>query len=141
MERAFTIFASIAGFFGAVCILSFAASLISMGIEPFNRSLGGQIADIALLLTLGAMGLGLIFGLVASFFYSQLPQVTHGIVIRKDHAPAHTTTLMPPVGKAVVPTIQYHPERWTLIIKDGQDEGSVSVSEDIYNHVEIGDRW
>ena len=63
-----------------------------------------------------------------------------GVVIGKEHRDAYSTVTMVYCGKGcMVPTTQYHPERWYLIVegKDGKNH-RVSVSEQYQESARIG---
>lgn len=76
------------------------------------------------------------------------PRLTEGMVVDKSFTPAHTTTYTSRIwtGKTAVPRIRLvrHPDVWTIKVSGISDKGDEktewwTVSEDVYNSVEIGD--
>lgn len=59
-----------------------------------------------------------------------------GVVEGKDYHAAYTTVVVS--GKTPVPI--YHPERWVLHLRDGDQKGYRKVTEDEYSRYEIG-QW
>src|SRR5688572_6763006 len=54
---------------------------------------------------------------------------TSGVVVRKIHEEAHTTTSIVPMGKVMVSRPRHHPERWDLVVRlDGAEKGEQLVS-------------
>lgn len=74
------------------------------------------------------------------FTYTPL---TEGVVIRKDYTPAHN--VYSPIhmnvnGKTqIIPHWNYHPDRWSVTVQNGEDTDWWYVSESYYDSVKIGD--
>ncbi len=73
--------------------------------------------------------------------------IKEGRVIEKRYEPAHTQTMLMPMGKALMPMIQSIPDKWEIVIQ-GNDiktggimNKTCPVSEEVYNSIEIGDRY
>lgn len=62
----------------------------------------------------------------------------HGIVVRKEYKPSRVQHMPIMVGKMVIQQKYHIPEKWVLHLDSGQ---SVSVYEDTYNGIEVGEYW
>lgn len=63
-----------------------------------------------------------------------------GIIINKEYHPSHTTTTMVMSGKVMIPITTHHSEEWRVKVRLYDDNtGSVSVSEEYYNSINIDD--
>lgn len=76
------------------------------------------------------------------------PILTEGEVIDKEFTPAHATSYTSSVraGKVSVPVVRkvHHPDTWRINVSGISDKGNIktewwTVSEEVYNSVEIGD--
>jgi hypothetical protein len=65
--------------------------------------------------------------------------IDKGVVTGKEHRNSWTQTTMIYTGKAMVPNIIHHPERWTLNISDSGAEGYCDVSKERFDSTAIGD--
>lgn len=61
-------------------------------------------------------------------------KMAEAVIINKEYHSAYTTTGLMPCGKSFITTVQYHPERYEVVIKiaDGRI-GSLCVTSDVYN--------
>ena len=66
-------------------------------------------------------------------------KIKHGAIIAKYHDEAHTTTMMMPVGKVMVPQTQYHPESWSILIRRDGQEATRYVRKEVWEQLMVGD--
>ncbi len=118
-----------------------------MGFFEFHRDMATDwpmgtflfIFVVILEVIVGVVVLALLFWLVDSRF---LPHSEgSGVIIEKEFTPAHTTTTLTynATLKMSTPSTIYHPDEWSLLIKIGQEDSWISVSEQYYNRHETGD--
>lgn len=67
---------------------------------------------------------------------------SQGMVTDKAHSPAYFTTNYYACGKSMCPTMQYHPEWFSLGVVDPDQKGhSFAVAKATYDACRVGDRW
>lgn len=62
-----------------------------------------------------------------------------GTVVEKDHDAAYTYTTYIWVNKVMVPQNNYVPESWSILVENSEEKGWVSVDEDTFDELELGD--
>lgn len=69
----------------------------------------------------------------------------HGTVVDKRFIPAHEDTWIwcHAVGKVTVcqPMTNYYDNEWDLLLRLGDDQGWVEVSQSTYDHTQVGDYY
>ena len=76
-------------------------------------------------------------------------QITSGEVVAKKFTPAHYESGVRPVmvasenglSTAFVPYVDHYGDAWTIAIQAADETAEYSVTEEVYNSVEIGERF
>lgn len=90
--------------------------------------------------------LGVVITLLLLFLAGCGPTLHAGTVVAKDHRGAYTSTSLVMVGKTMVPTTQFHPARWWVLVEncDSLEPGCVKdrwyLDESAWRDVEVG-QW
>jgi hypothetical protein len=117
--------------------------LRTMLIEPFKDRdwIGGILGVLMWFIFLLFTGL-LLWGMLWLIDSSYLPiKQKEGVVTNKSYSPAYTTTNMIMVGKVMIPTTQYHDEEYDIEITIDGLTDNVSLYQDYWNTVKVGDKW
>lgn len=83
-------------------------------------------------------GFGIFMGAAIAYtIYDYATAPDEGTVVDSYHTEMMVTTSCS--GNPPICTNTVHPEQWTLRIQNGDDEGPVDVSEDVYEECTLGD--
>jgi len=103
---------------------------------PFNAD--PILASVMAMLVLLCWGLlvYVILLIVDSIF---MPELTgFGVIIKMEFKESHHTTHLMHVGKTLVPTTKWHPDAWTITIRQDGVEGTILVEESEYQQIQVG---
>lgn len=68
--------------------------------------------------------------------------ISAGHVTAKSHTPESSYTTITTIGGCPCYPMTYHtPECWQLDLRDGDDTGAVCVPAQVWQAVDVGDRW
>lgn len=104
-------------------------------VNPLDVVIYGLIA----LLAIGVLGL---IGILVYYAFdsSSLPlEQGQGRIVGKEYTPAYNTTGLIPMGKGLMPITTYHPDRWEVAVAVGDQQNSISVTEEFYESAAEGD--
>jgi hypothetical protein len=87
----------------------------------------------------GVVMLGVV-GLIGYVVYDYATAPDTGTVVSRSYSSEHTTTTCSGT-QPVICTPVHHPERWTLRLRDGDNEGPISVNERAYDLCTEGTRY
>ena len=81
------------------------------------------------------------FLVLAVLLIAGCTSIGSGTVVDKRHIPAHSTVETRMIGKLMLPTTVRHPDKWAIQVSDGKNRQWVTVTENEYNGLVVGDYW